>query len=79
MEQVGAFEAKTHLSKLLGKVTRGEKIVITKHGIPIALLTPYNEKQKYASSNTIQQLKRFRKGKNLGGLKVKTMIEADRD
>jgi antitoxin (DNA-binding transcriptional repressor) of toxin-antitoxin stability system len=29
---VGAYEAKTHLSKLLEKVEAGEEITITKHG-----------------------------------------------
>ncbi len=37
---VGSFEAKTHLPKLLERVARGEKITITKHGKPIAMLVP---------------------------------------
>ena len=34
MDQVGAYEAKTHLPRLLERVRRGERIVITKHGVP---------------------------------------------
>jgi len=42
METVGAYEAKTHLPKLLERVSKGERITITKHGIPIAVLqSPY--------------------------------------
>ena len=37
---VGAYEAKTHLSKLLEKVEAGEEITITKHGAPVAKLVP---------------------------------------
>ncbi len=37
---VGAFEAKTHLSALLERVERGEEIVITRHGRPVARLMP---------------------------------------
>jgi prevent-host-death family protein len=37
---VGAFEAKTHLSALLDRVERGEEILITKHGRPVARLAP---------------------------------------
>ena len=37
---VGAFEAKTHLSALLERVERGEEIVITRHGRPVARLLP---------------------------------------
>ena len=40
MKTVGAFEAKTNLSKLLERVSRGESITITKNGKPIAELRP---------------------------------------
>jgi len=41
--EVGAYEAKTHLPKLLERVARGERITITKHGKPIAELIPTNQ------------------------------------
>jgi prevent-host-death family protein len=38
---VGAFEAKTHLSKLLDAVEAGKRVVVTRHGKPVAeLLAP---------------------------------------
>jgi len=37
---VGAYEAKVKLSELLDKVERGEQVVITRHGKPIARLVP---------------------------------------
>jgi prevent-host-death family protein len=40
---VGAFEAKTHLSELLARVENGEQITITKHGRPVARLMPIIE------------------------------------
>ena len=40
METVGAYEAKTHLPKLLERVMKGERITITKHGVPVAVLGP---------------------------------------
>jgi len=79
MEQIGAFEAKTHLSELLNRVFKGEKFIITKHGVPVAILSPYNEKNKYASSETIERLKMFRKDKKLAGLDLKTLVETGRD
>ena len=39
MREVGAFEAKTHLSALLDEVARGEIIIITRRGRPVARLT----------------------------------------
>ena len=32
MDEVGAFEAKIHLSALLDRVERGEEVTITRHG-----------------------------------------------
>jgi prevent-host-death family protein len=39
----GAFDAKTHLSQLLDRVEKGERITITKHGRPVACLVPVDE------------------------------------
>jgi hypothetical protein len=35
MQTVGAYEAKTHLTQLLERVAKGERITITKHGVPV--------------------------------------------
>ena len=40
MEHVGAYQAKTHLPRLLDRVARGESLVITRHGRPVARLAP---------------------------------------
>ncbi len=40
MPVVNIHEAKTHLSKLLDRMLRGEEIVIARAGKPIARLTP---------------------------------------
>lgn len=40
MSTVGAVEAKERLSELLDLVERGEEIVITRHGRPVATLAP---------------------------------------
>jgi prevent-host-death family protein len=40
MNSVGTFEAKTHLTQLLGRVAKGEKILITNRGQPVAMLVP---------------------------------------
>jgi prevent-host-death family protein len=38
--EVQASEAKTHLPQLLDEVERGETIIITRHGPPIARIVP---------------------------------------
>ena len=38
MVSVGSYEAKTRLAELLRLVEEGERITITRHGKPVALL-----------------------------------------
>jgi prevent-host-death family protein len=40
MSTVTAFEAKTRFGDLLGRVSRGEEIVITRHDKPVARIIP---------------------------------------
>lgn len=40
MQEVSVFEAKNKLSALLDRVERGEEIVITRRGKPVARLVP---------------------------------------
>jgi prevent-host-death family protein len=40
MREIGAFEAKNKLSRLLDLVDQGEEIVITRHGKEVARLVP---------------------------------------
>ena len=75
METVGAYEAKTHLNKLLERVRKGEKITITKHGTPIAVLQPPESSKKIPVRDVIDQLKQFRSGHRLDGFSIRGMIE----
>ena len=40
MDSVGAYEAKSHLPRLLDRVAGGESLTITRHGQPVARLVP---------------------------------------
>ncbi len=40
MKEIGAFEAKNNLGKLLDRVEHGEELIITRHGRPVAKLIP---------------------------------------
>jgi prevent-host-death family protein len=42
-QQVNVHEAKTHLSRLLARLSDGEEIVIAKAGKPVAKLVPVTE------------------------------------
>jgi len=78
METVGAYEAKTHLPKLLARVIKGERITITKHGIPVAVLQPPLPLRKTEPRKVIAELRKFREKHTLKGLSIRDMIEEGR-
>ena len=78
MQQIGSYEAKTHLPKLLDRVQKGERFVITKHGHPVAELIPVTRHDPNAIRQAIQDLKDFRSKHSLGGLSVRDLITEGR-
>ena len=78
---VGSYEAKTHLPRLLERVAQGERITITKHGVPVAMLVPAPAADKPDVQAAVEAMKRFRdeRGPTLGeGLTIREMIEEGR-
>ena len=78
MTEVGVYEAKTHLPKLLARVARSERITITKHGAPVAMLVPVEEKPRRDVEKVIEQIKAFSKRHKLGNLTIWQLIEEGR-
>jgi prevent-host-death family protein len=79
MISVGSYEAKTHLPELLERVSRGEKILITRHGRPAAMLVPAPSEVKRDLRDVIRQMKTLRKGNKLGaGLSIRELINEGR-
>ncbi len=79
MKTVGAYEAKTHLPKLLERVAKGEAISITKHGVPVATLLPAGASKRAPVRETIEELKKFRGNRRLGKkLSIRTLLDEGR-
>lgn len=78
MDEVGAYEAKTHLAQLLKRVSLGERFTITKHGEPVALLVPATASGARPVAETIAGLRRLRAAHRLGGLRLGDMIDEGR-
>ena len=75
MGSIGAFEAKTHLSELLDRVARGEKIVITRHGVPAAMLVPVQEEErKLTHLEIVRGMRDLRKRVKTGKMSVREMV-----
>lgn len=50
MREIGAFEAKTHLSELLAAAEAGESVLITRRGAPVARLVPAGQGRDRAAA-----------------------------
>ena len=70
--EIGLFEAKTHLSKLVDRVKAGETITITRHGKPEAVLSPV----KSDSETALQAVARMRgAGTENGSVPLEELLE----
>ncbi len=78
MSEIGAFEARKNLSRLLKRVQAGERFVITKHNRPVAELIPLRPRDAGRIRAAIDSLKAFQETRSLAGLSVRQMIEEGR-
>ena len=60
MRQIGAYEAKTHLPKLLEQVEKGERFIITRHGRAIAELAPVGQRSESDVRRAVKDLRSLR-------------------
>lgn len=78
MDRIGAYEAKTHLPELLERTVRGEQFLITKHGVPVAVLGPAPARAALDPEAAVRALKEFRRGRTLGELSLGDLVQAGR-
>jgi prevent-host-death family protein len=76
---VGIFDAKTNLSQLIDRVELGETIVITRHGMPVARLVPYqDDADRDRVREAVDGLLGFKGPKLRKGLTIKKLIDEGR-
>ena len=78
MRAIGSYEAKTHLPRLLEEVQKGDHLIISKHGVPVAMLVPVPEARRRDPGRVIAALREFRKGITLRPLVLRDLIEEGR-
>jgi prevent-host-death family protein len=78
MKTVGVYEAKTQLPRLLVRVARGERITITRHGVPVATIVPVESRQRRPIGHVVADLQVFARGRRLGRLSLRRLIESGR-
>lgn len=78
MVTVGVDKARTEFAGLLQRVSKGESITITKHGVPLAKLIPAQKTASPSIEETIDALLKHRTKTRLKGLPIREMIEEGR-
>lgn len=78
MSEVGVYEAKAKLARLIQRAERGERIVITRHGKPVAELGPVRGRTPQEIEKAIETLEAFRARLRPGRLRMKDLIEEGR-
>lgn len=82
MHEIGAFEAKNTLGSLLDRVEKGEEILITRRGMPVAKLVPANtgfdREKARAAADELRKLQASLKGPPLTWEEIKAMRDEGR-
>ena len=80
MKTIGAYEMKTRLGEVLTEVEQGETIIVTRHGVPVARLSPLGKSVDEAAA-AMERIHRFRRERRptLGGITLRELIEEGRE
>jgi len=79
MKTIGTIDAKTHLAALLDRVAKGERITITRHGVPVAMLVPVGDSgHKLTHEEIVEGLRALRKQVKPDTISVREMINEGR-
>ena len=77
-EEIGAFEAKTHLAELLREAAARRSFVITRRGKPLARLVPYVPEEAAADHRQLLDRLRALRREVQGRVDVRELVEEGR-
>jgi prevent-host-death family protein len=60
MTTVSAYEAKTHLPRLIRAAERGETVIITRYGKPVAKLAPVEDQRRESVAEVMKRMEALR-------------------
>ncbi len=76
-QSVGAYEAKTHLPRLLDGVEQGQAYTITRHGRPVAQLIPIQSAR--TAHDIVARFQALASGRGLPGHDLDALIDEGHD
>jgi prevent-host-death family protein len=78
MREIGTVEARTHLSEILDEVARGEEVLITRRGMPVARLVPAFQRRRAGPDDLLAHARAFAKHQTLGHVYWKSLRDEGR-
>lgn len=78
MSSVERIEADEHMARLLEHVEHGQEVIITRSGRDVARVLPATFRDPERVKVAIASLIEFGKGRSLGGLAIKDLINEGR-
>ncbi len=79
MEIMSASEARIRFSHMLSRASRGERIIITHRGTPVAVLGPVASVPRQSPEQLLETVREFRRGRRLEGVDIRELIEDGRE
>ncbi|HMD55800.1 MAG TPA: type II toxin-antitoxin system prevent-host-death family antitoxin [Phycisphaerae bacterium] len=78
MRKIGAYKLKTHLSEVLNAVEHGQTVVVTRHGKPIARISPDAADRHRRVTQAVKSLMNFPRTRLPKGVTIRSLIEEGR-
>ncbi len=74
IREIQASDAKAHLLRILDEVERGETVIITRHGRPIARLIPEDDRRQKEIDDAIESIRAL--GRRTGTITTRELLAA---
>jgi prevent-host-death family protein len=79
VETVSNSEVRAHFRQIIDRVSKGESFRITRRGVSVATLTPVpRPRDDRDIAEVIAEIREFGKGRSLGGLTFRGIIDEGR-
>ena len=78
MRKIGAYELKAHLSEVLDDVEHGQTVVVTRHGRPIARISPDAADKREQVNQAVKSLLNFPRTRLPKGITIRKLVEEGR-
>jgi prevent-host-death family protein len=78
MRSIGSYELKTHLSQVLDPVEHGQTVLVTRHGRPIARISPDGHGISPQTRQAVKSLLNFPRTRLPKGVTISSLIRQGR-